>query len=237
MERTVLSEAFSQDNYNSLPCVEDADKGVTQHGALAGFLDQASRTFHKHAMQDRFGVALLHKHFECANGEHMIQYNEIVDGERALVMRPVRTVPAREDAVPIVWSLSAEQYRPLEYSTDSLARELYGAGSVPQPFLDEFSDLLRFSPIGRHIGLAVVNRELYADASDSLTPVEFSRIDRSSVLFMRNRAEYKNHIIQTAWNFSTPDGGAGCEQTPGGACFINASGYHIQDPPPHHKPI
>jgi hypothetical protein len=254
MEQT-LCTTFSPAIYNSLPCVEDADKRVNQNDALPVFLDEANQIFHTHNMHDRYGVALLHKHYECGDSEHVIQYEEIVGCENALVTRPVHAVPSREDAVPVVWSLIDGTYRPLEYTTDSLARELYGSANIPQAFLEDFADFLRVSPIGCQIGLAVVNRKLYINAPASLRAVEFSELDRSSVVYMRDRDEYKDRIIQTAWNFATA-GGPGCNQTcnidnlgrhyghhmpvsapaqgPGcvQTCLINASGNHVG----HHKP-
>ncbi len=228
MEQTLLCKTFSPAIYNSLSSVEDADKKVNQNDALAVFLDGAKPIFYTHSMHDRFGVALLHKHYECGDSEHVIQHEEIIDSENALVTRPVHAAPSREDAVPVVWSLIDGTYHPLEYSTDALARELYGTASIPQAFLEDFADFLRVSPLGRQIGLAVVNRELFTKAPASLGAVEFSGLDRTSVVYMRDRVEYKDRTIQTAWNFAMA-GTQGCNQT----CFVDGSGAHVG----HHKPV
>jgi hypothetical protein len=173
-------------------------------------------------------VALLHKHFECYDDERMIQRRELVDSEDALVTRPVSATPSSAGAVPVVWSLVDDTYHPLEYSADPLACELLGEGQVPQAFLRELSDLLRSSPIGRHVGLAVVKRALSRDSAAPFGALEFSEPhDRTSVVFIRNQDKYKDRMIRTAWDFSNV-GGPGCVQT----CFIKANGEHGG----HHKP-
>jgi hypothetical protein len=221
MEQTLLSKTFSPSIYNSLISVEEADEKANENNVLQVFLEEATHIFRKHSMQDRFGVALLHKHYECGDNQHMIQYEETINGENALVTRPVHAAPLQQGAVPVVWSLIDGKYHPLEYSTDSLARELYGSGDIPQAFLEEFSDLLLLSPIGSQIGLAVVNRKLHETASE-LAALEFSDVaDQSSVVFMKNRDEYRNRTIRTAWSFSF--GGNDCVKS---GCFIDGSGNH-----------
>jgi hypothetical protein len=222
MEQTSLSKTFSPSIYNSLISVEEADEKAHQSGVLSLFLEEATHIFHKHNMQNRFGVALLHKHYECGENQHMIQYEEIIKDESALVTRPVHAAPQQEGAVPVIWSLIEGKYHPLEYSTDSLACELYRSGDIPQAFLEEFSDLLRFSPIGCQIGLAVVNRKLHENAPGAFGALEFSDLmDQSSVVLMRNRDEYRDRTIRTAWSFSF--GGNDCVKS---GCFIDGSGYH-----------
>ena len=231
MEKININESFNPSVYNSLFNVEEADEEVRQEGHLHAFLEAAARIFYAHNMQSRFGVALLHKHNQCLDGEHMIEYSEIFRDADALITRPVTKTPSQEKAVPVVWSLIDKTFYPLEYTTDKLVCDLYEDGDVSDMFLNDFASLAKSSPIGNLLGLAVTQRDFYNHAKSNEGAIEFSGLmERGNVVFMRDRMEFKGKAIETAWNFFPHiDDGKGCDRT----CFINASGDHIS----HHKPI
>ena len=96
MEKININESFNPSVYNSLFNVEEADEEVRQEGHLHAFLEAAARIFYAHNMQSRFGVALLHKHNQCLDGEHMIEYGETFRDADALITRPVTKTPTQE---------------------------------------------------------------------------------------------------------------------------------------------
>jgi hypothetical protein len=236
-----LGQQFDVDIYNALPSVEDADKAVEP--LRAEFLTASARLLISYNLENRFGVALLHKHNECERDEHMIQYRDRLEGEEALVTRATRRRPQDEGAVPIVWSVVDGEYVPLEYTTDPLGRELFGDGGIPSEFLREFAELKRSSPIGDFLGLAVVQREFYDLVEERDIAIELSYPEeKSNVVFVRKRDEV-NRIIQTGWSFegitettlgctATIECEKYCRQT----CGPQADGSH-QKHYNRHKPV
>jgi hypothetical protein len=66
-------------------------------------LAEVREVLKKHGKRDRFGVALLHKHFEMEDGELLV---ETTDREtRHLTIRPVKQEEAG-GTVPTIWMLT-----------------------------------------------------------------------------------------------------------------------------------
>ncbi len=56
----------------------------------------------KHGKQERFGVALLHKHFHMNDGEMLVEDSD--EETRELRIKPVQKAAA-EETVPTIWML------------------------------------------------------------------------------------------------------------------------------------
>jgi hypothetical protein len=166
-------------------------------------------------MQSRFGIALLHKHNKCARGEYMIEYKDVFRGQDVLITRPVARTAAQENATPTVWSLAERRLLPLEFTKDPVASDLLEDGDVPEDFLDDFADLANSAPIGKFLGLAVVERAFYRAAKPNEIALEYSNLlERSNVVFLSDRSEGEGKSIETAWRFNTyPDAMTRCVDT------------------------
>ena len=200
MTQVQLNRKFDPSIYNSLSSVEEANNAVMAGDRIQDFLTDASELFFTHGMEERLGIGLLHRHFQCDDVEHMVEYQVNVDGEEALVTKPV-SITDLEPAVPTIWSNSSTGFQPLEYSTDPLAVRLFWENEIPEDFLTKFSSLKTSSPIGEHLGLAIVHREFYKHAPADAMPLEYSSpSDRSSIVLIRDRAIW-NEAIVTAWGF------------------------------------
>ena len=57
----------------------------------------------KHGMMERFGVALLHSHFELADDEIMLESSD--HDNRTLTLQPVKEADAGENNVGTIWML------------------------------------------------------------------------------------------------------------------------------------
>jgi hypothetical protein len=215
MSHAILSDSFSPLVYNNLQPVEQADREVRTNSSLDAFLVCASRLFRSHGYQDRFGISLLHKHFDCANDERFVEFPESVNGRDALVTRPRPHGLRANGYVPVVWKLVDGRFRPLEYSSDGLAGALFTGDEVSQTFLDDVQKLIEKSPIGEFIGLSIVNRGFYENAPSDTFPIEHSYIEkRASVVFLDPRSLLDESTIETAWTFATiVDGQSACAQT------------------------
>ena len=59
----------------------------------------------KHGALDRFGIALIHKHFEIADDEVMIEFTDVEN--RELVVKPIKKAKAQGiDSIVTNWKLT-----------------------------------------------------------------------------------------------------------------------------------
>jgi hypothetical protein len=201
------SSKFDFTFYNALPSVEEADHTVREKGMLNDFLGKASNIICSYEMQYRFGVALLHKHSTIEHDEKMVEYSEIVDGRDELVTRPYKSSALQTEVCPSIWSLSKGDFLPLEFTADSLAKNLFQNGVVSLSLLSHFVELVDQSPIGHLFGLAVVSRTLYGNAKKGEIAVEYSKSeDRSNNVFLCRQEDIIGKTIETAWTFETKAG-------------------------------
>ncbi len=70
----------------------------------------------KHGKRERFGVALLHKHFEMDDNEVLLEYSD--HQQRELVIKAVRKEDA-ENTVPTIWMLLDDEDRAVQYCNKS----------------------------------------------------------------------------------------------------------------------
>ena len=195
----LAGDKFEHHRYNSLGSIEAANAVVRADNQIDAYLAHAAQLFVRHGVHQRFGVALLHQHSECEPGERMIQYDRVIDGQKALLTYPVVKADTPGDELPSVWAWSGDGFVPLEFTTDTLARELLLEGDIPTTFLEEFADLTMTSPIGHLMGLAVVERSLYREAADGQTALEYSTTARENVMMLGINQPAK--YVQTSWAF------------------------------------
>jgi hypothetical protein len=239
MSPAVLSNEFDLDIYNALPSVEKADSAVKLASRFDDFVPEASKLFRSHKVESRFGIALLHIHSEIEPGEQMVEATERIDGRDALVTKPTRAEFHKEHKAkvrPTVWQMNGDDFVPLEFSTDRLACGLLDDGEIPDAFLTDLKSLLGQSPIGRHLGLAVVFREFYKLAARDEIPVEFTKPhNRSNVVLLCAPDEIVgNEIIETAWSFEANADEKGCTSTCRRQCW--AEDPHRKEHTTHHIP-
>lgn len=71
-------------------------------------LAEVRRVLKAHGMQDRFGVALLHKHFDMAADEVLVEETD-VEG-RVLTIKPVKESGAGKN-IQTIWKLTDGEHR------------------------------------------------------------------------------------------------------------------------------
>jgi hypothetical protein len=246
MSQTQLCGEFSVETYNHLRSIEEADRLARVNGQLDQFLREAAALFVRHNMQERFGIALLHRHHVCDSDERMVQYYHDSEDEKALLTRPVCDEATPGTETPHVWAIFDGAYRPLEFTTDGCVRHLFFMGDVPSSFLTDLSELLKASPVGHLFGLAVVKRTLSEGADDTQVLLEHSNIERrESTVHLRNRDETQM-TITTAWTFGSLKAGntivseTECVATQRCQCIVDDPGVpgyppvHSHVPEPHH---
>jgi hypothetical protein len=65
-------------------------------------LAEVSEILKKHGKRERFGVALLHKHFEMSSDEQLVEYTDEVN--RILTIKPVKKSEAG-NTIETIWEL------------------------------------------------------------------------------------------------------------------------------------
>lgn len=65
-------------------------------------LAEVSAVLKKHEMRSRFGIALLHKHFEMSPDEQLLEMTDVES--RTLTIRPVKEVD-RSQTIQTIWEL------------------------------------------------------------------------------------------------------------------------------------
>ena len=83
--------------------VEDIDDVEPLNERDADCLAEIREVLRKHNMMDRFGVALLHSHFEVANDEILLETTS--KEERTLITKPVKAEDYDEGKVGTIWKL------------------------------------------------------------------------------------------------------------------------------------
>lgn len=87
--------------------VKDIEKtppvSETDHACLSEIRD----VLRKHDMQNRFGVALLHSHFDLEDGEILLE--EEYPDERKLVLQPTKREAAPESGIGTIFQLKDDE--------------------------------------------------------------------------------------------------------------------------------
>lgn len=202
MMGSTLKNKFQPEIYNALSPVEIANQKINHNEQKVRFLMQSAELLAKYNLRDKLGIGLLHKHNDVKSDERMIQFQSIINGERALVTKPVKDYSENASIVPNVWKIIDGDYYPLEFTTDPLACKLYEDAQIPGEFLDEYRSQVISSPVGEFFGIAVVERDFYNTAASADDfPLEYTNdAERNNVIFLKPRTE-SSKAIETSWSF------------------------------------
>lgn len=78
----------------------------------------------RHGMLDRFGIALLHSHFDL--GANEVWLEECDEENRVLITRPVHEAEAREGNVGTIWHLRDENFEVMGWCRKYCMRWMFG---------------------------------------------------------------------------------------------------------------
>lgn len=197
-----LTRPYRPDVYRNLLDVFDADAIVRGSDSYEAFMEEAGDLICRHDMESRFGICLLHRHHSLRRNEIMVEERRKAGGREALV-----TVPRREaSGTPASWAVIDGELCPLEFTTDETAQQCLTDGEVPEAFIDEFKALAQSNPLGRYLGLGIVDRAFYDDFADDDIAIEYtSGGKRASVVVPERRGTMDFEPIKTAWKFRKSD--------------------------------
>jgi hypothetical protein len=82
------------------------DRGERRLDSESGLFSEVRDLLKKHGVEKKYGLALLHKHFDLADDEVLVEYTDVES--RTLTTKPARRCETSDgDAVETVWSLDS----------------------------------------------------------------------------------------------------------------------------------
>ncbi|MCC7540576.1 MAG: hypothetical protein IT379_30455 [Deltaproteobacteria bacterium] len=170
---------FRTENFNVLPSLHEAGRNLERH---RGALEKLGQVIARHGLKDAVGIALLHRHFELAPGEHLVERIDTAARESVIV-------PTRDGAGmhPHLLAFMGGQWSPLEFVTDSYqaANGTEQLRHIPA-FLREYADTLAAEGVASVFGISVfhnrddlldVDREVLVESTEVATRTSRMRPD------------------------------------------------------------
>jgi hypothetical protein len=100
MSMNIVPLAFA---VNRLAHIDQAERRLDSEAGLFGEIREVLK---RHGVEKKYGLALLHKHFDLADGEVLMEYTDIEN--RTLITKPTpRSEASAGNAVETVWSLES----------------------------------------------------------------------------------------------------------------------------------
>jgi hypothetical protein len=88
---------------NRLPGIDQAERRLDSEASL---FCEISELLKRYGLEKKYGLALLHKHFDLADDEVLVEYADVEN--RTLIIRPApRSEASARNAVETVWSLES----------------------------------------------------------------------------------------------------------------------------------
>ncbi|HEX8350961.1 MAG TPA: hypothetical protein VF598_13440 [Hymenobacter sp.] len=197
---------FKTSYFNSLPSAEVAEEAASKN--LLTNLTLIAPIFFKHNMQDSWGLALLHRHWDVLDGEVPVQ-EEYIAGEFKRYITSPKKSGYNKEAWPYLMALTSfldHKIQPLEFATSSTTQTRYNELSAKQDFIDELCDILSNNDLLNTFGIVqakdtVAGYELIEDTSEG-------RI--SIISAIPTEESKKEKLIKTSWFFSADVNGMQC---------------------------
>lgn len=211
------ANSFDSSYFNSLPSIESAHDIASSN--LSANLELMAPIFFRHSMQDSWGIALLHKHWDVKASEIPIQEAYISEDTKHYITQP-RTSDYNHNAWPSTLSLapsSSGEVQSLEFTACGIAQSKYDDLIDKPAFIKELQSVLAANNLLGTFGI-VQGRE----TAPGYQLVENSPEGRMSILTEVSVKESNSQsLIQTAWFFSANLKGMQCVAHCGKACLVN----------------
>lgn len=236
METTIYRPA-SNDIYNKLPSVYEANESVRRDGRLDRFLDDVGRSFIAADLASSVGVGLLHKHNSVEEGHMMSQSEGRYEEELALICAHTNQLQSHCDAIaPILYGFSDDHdLIGFEFSSDRIVKHAHKRLLRQPKFIERFQLVLREHGLQDYLGFSILGREFYVhNKQPGLVPVEQSDAQSTAnIVRLRNEADLDmTSLIQTSWAFSAEDQSQ-CIPLCSSVCVMRSPGHSREHYPNH----
>jgi hypothetical protein len=87
---------------NRLTAIDEVERRLDSEARLFG---EVREVLKRYGVERKYGLALLHKHFDLADDEVMMEYTDVEN--RTLTTKPARRSEVSGDVVETLWSLES----------------------------------------------------------------------------------------------------------------------------------
>ena len=175
----------SSDHFNSLPDIIQSDH-VFKKRCTPEVLGEICQTFRKYQVQDVFGLALLHQHFEIQQNEQLVTFGNVAV--------PIKSSLEGLSVAASRWAFSGDKLIPYEFTAwaENIDMDTHAA------FLVEMSQALRSSGLAHNLGLCSAGS---IAGKDSEPTVEFTS-GRANVTLPFDRDPQEGNSVDAAWKIT-----------------------------------
>lgn len=187
---------YSEDRYAILPGIYQA---YLESNERMDALWALGSVICDHGLEEAFGLALLHKHFELRSGERLVRHY----GERSCEIRPQTS----GDVVSSIWAVADRGgLAPIEFTAkESVPSAIQDEVAIARrsDFVAAFSQVAHQQGVAHLFGIAALHGVQHMGAQAHETVVETETGDRGLRLNVVAATEIENvETAQTLWMFS-----------------------------------
>ncbi|MGV3598042.1 MAG: hypothetical protein ACO1PI_09245 [Bacteroidota bacterium] len=204
---------YTVDAFNELLEIQKATEIVQSGGLLKENLGKIGEMFIKYGVEKYWGLALLHRHFFVGKDEFPM--TKVLELENNIEYKSEpQNFNFHENYWPSIFSFNCGQefiMQPLEFSTDSLAKECNELLDKKVDFLLDFKNFLLTESLENIFGIICVKRAI----ADDTRFVEHNFDDRVSLLKITKVDEInKLNLGETSWYFNSSTNPVTCVYCP-----------------------
>ena len=170
-----LSKPYNSAAFCSLSSLYDANKYFEDHDGLSAVENHLKPLFLNHGVVDKFGVALVHRHFDLDDGKVLV--------EKDLTTTPWRVGASFEkhggNVIPSSWFYSDDNPTPYEFNFVPFSKEIPPRLEDHRHFVEEFFNIVKQHGLQKVIGL---RRSFGCDPAQMLECTEGD----TNILFLGN---------------------------------------------------
>ena len=198
------SRMFSPKSYNELPSVEDASQRLSDNGNLSLFLTEGIKIAEKHGLDDIAGVRLVHRHFDAAVDECIVESN-IVDDEGIALITKAEKIELSHDAKPASWIRTERGFEVFEFSRDPAVRSAHEGNLINETFLLELDQAIIKYGLSGIITPSIMKRK-WDHSYDPNTFIFLEKTKKSaSVVRPVQNDSHSDKAIRTGWPLASEE--------------------------------
>ena len=175
----------SSDHFNSLPDIKQSDCTFKKR-CTPKVVSDICQIFREYQVQNIFGLALLHQHFEIQQNEKLITFGNVAV--------PTISSPESLSLATSRWAFSGNKFIPYEFTA--------GAENIDMDnhvaFLNEMSQALHASGLTDNLGLCSAGS---IAGKDSEPTMEFTS-GRANITLPFDRNPLEGDSVDAAWNIT-----------------------------------
>jgi hypothetical protein len=192
-----IREELSSAVYNSLPLVEEADALVRENRLIEKMTRCVGGSFIRHEVNNQWGVALLHHHWNITDDEMPGEDMRIYNNSKEYVTKPVLKSVSQRYA-PSLIAFDGFHFQALEFSSDQFVVEAFEVLRDKGTFFAELATSLSTARLNIHFGLVAIRNA----SNENHWLVEYTEDERLSIVkeipFNLLNPE---SLVQTSWIF------------------------------------